>query len=83
MYIDGPSHAEEVSRGVPTSVVVASKETNERVYSKIFSSKTFRVYSNEDLIGVEISGAVKNIYAIGAGVIDGFGKWDNTKATYY
>lgn len=79
--LSGPSHAEEVSRGVPTSVVVASKKRRMNEYiQKIFSSKTFRVYSNEDLIGVEISGAVKNIYAIGAGVIDGFGKWDNTKA---
>lgn len=79
--LSGPSHAEEVSRGVPTSVVVASKKKRMNEYiQNIFSSKTFRVYSNEDLIGVEISGAVKNIYAIGAGVIDGFGKWDNTKA---
>lgn len=79
--LSGPSHAEEVSQDVPTSVVVASKKKRMNQYiQEIFSSETFRVYSNEDLIGVEISGAVKNIYAIGAGVIDGFGKWDNTKA---
>ncbi|PNR94185.1 NAD(P)H-dependent glycerol-3-phosphate dehydrogenase [Petrotoga sp. 9PWA.NaAc.5.4] len=79
--LSGPSHAEEVSENVPTSVVVSgnSQEAN-NIIQKIFSCETFRVYSNTDLIGVEISSAVKNIYAIGAGVIDGFGKWDNTKA---
>ncbi len=79
--LSGPSHAEEVAKDVPTSVVVAGRDSKVNKYiQEIFSNKTFRVYTNNDLIGVEISGAIKNIYAIGAGIIDGFGKWDNTKA---
>lgn len=79
--ISGPSHAEEVAEKIPTSVVVAGKDKSVNQFlQRIFSNRTFRVYSNNDLKGVEISGALKNIYAIGAGIIDGLGKWDNTKA---
>lgn len=79
--LSGPSHAEEVAENVPTSVVIGGIDDQVNKYiQEIFSSETFRVYTNNDLIGVEISGAIKNIYAIGAGIIDGFGKWDNTKA---
>ncbi|PNR96941.1 NAD(P)H-dependent glycerol-3-phosphate dehydrogenase [Petrotoga olearia] len=79
--LSGPSHAEEVAEMVPTSVVAAGRDSKVNKYiQEIFSNETFRVYTNNDLIGVEISGAIKNIYAIGAGIIDGFGKWDNTKA---
>ena len=62
-------------------MVVAGRDSKVNKYiQEIFSNETFRVYTNDDLIGVEICGAIKNIYAIGAGIIDGFGKWDNTKA---
>ncbi len=77
----GPSHAEEVSRQVPTSVVVAGcrEETIETV-QRIFFRPYFRVYTNTDLIGVEIGVALKNCIAIAAGVCDGLGYGDNTKA---
>jgi len=79
--LTGPSHAEEAASGHPTTVVVAS--TN-RLLSKyvqdLFNSKTFRVYTSEDVIGAEIGGALKNVVAIAAGIIDGLGLGDNTKA---
>lgn len=79
--LHGPSHAEEVSREIPTAVVAASKsmETAELV-QKIFMSPNFRVYINTDIIGVELGGAVKNIIAIASGICDGMGLGDNTKA---
>jgi glycerol-3-phosphate dehydrogenase (NAD(P)+) len=79
--LSGPSHAEEVSRRMPTSVVVAGKENAavERV-QHAFIRPYFRVYASEDLIGVEIGVALKNIIAIAAGVCDGLGYGDNTKA---
>lgn len=79
--LSGPSHAEEVARDVPTSVVLAGK--NDEYIKKIqkeFSNVSFRIYTNNDLKGVEVSGAVKNIYAVASGVIDAMGNWDNTKA---
>lgn len=79
--LSGPSHAEEVSRGVPTAVVVASAshETALKVQS-VFMNSNFRVYTSDDLIGVELGGALKNVYAIAAGIIDGMKLGDNPKA---
>lgn len=79
--LSGPSHAEEVSRGIPTTVAVASKniETAEFIQDT-FISPNFRVYTNMDVIGVELGGAVKNIIALAAGISDGLGYGDNTKA---
>jgi len=79
--LSGPSHAEEVSRNIPTAVVAASKhlKTAQDV-QRIFMTPTFRVYANSDLIGVELGGSLKNIIAIGAGISDGVGYGDNTKA---
>ncbi len=77
----GPSHAEEVARGVPTAVTVAGKEfrTLEQIQSA-FSGKTFRVYTSDDAIGVELGGTLKNIIAVAAGILDGIGLGDNSKA---
>ena len=79
--LSGPSHAEEVSRLIPTTVVVAS--TSEEAAKKIqdiFMTKTFRVYSSDDVIGVELGGSLKNVIALAAGMSDGLGFGDNTKA---
>ena len=79
--LSGPSHAEEVARDVPTSVVVASR--SEEVAKKVqraFNTVTFRVYWNDDVTGVEIAGALKNVMAIAVGAVDGLGGWDNSKA---
>lgn len=79
--ISGPSHAEEVSRRIPTAVVAASVdiETSKTVQAA-FMTSYFRVYSSTDILGVELGGAFKNVIAIGAGIIDGAGFGDNTKA---
>jgi glycerol-3-phosphate dehydrogenase (NAD(P)+) len=79
--LSGPSHAEEVSRKIPTAVVSASNnhKTAEFVQN-IFSNNYFRVYSSSDLIGTEIGGALKNVIAIAAGISDGAQFGDNTKA---
>ncbi len=79
--ISGPSHAEEVSRRVPTAVVAASVdiETSKTIQAA-FMTSYFRVYASKDILGVELGGAFKNIIAIGAGIIDGAGFGDNTKA---
>ena len=79
--LSGPSHAEEVSRKVPTAVVAASKShgTSKAVQSA-FMTSYFRVYSSTDILGVELGGAFKNVIAIGAGIIDGAKFGDNTKA---
>lgn len=81
VVLSGPSHAEEVAFNVPTTVLTSSKNMKcaEEVQD-LFMTKTFRVYTNDDLIGVEIGGAVKNIIALAAGVCDGLGYGDNTKA---
>lgn len=79
--LSGPTHAEEVSRGLPSTIVVAAKEKElaEQVQDT-FMSSTLRVYINPDIIGVELGGALKNIIALSAGIADGLGFGDNTKA---
>jgi glycerol-3-phosphate dehydrogenase (NAD(P)+) len=79
--LTGPSHAEEVARALPTTVVAASKnEDVAKIVQRTFARPTFRVYYSNDLIGAELGGAVKNVMAIAAGIIDGLGLGDNTKA---
>ena len=79
--LSGPSHAEEVARQLPTTVAVASKNHDLAVeIQELFITERFRVYSNEDLAGVELGGALKNIIALGAGISDGLGFGDNAKA---
>ncbi len=79
--LSGPSHAEEVSRRIPTAVVAASTEhETSKSIQVAFMNSYFRVYSSTDILGVELGGAFKNVIAIGAGIIDGAGFGDNTKA---
>lgn len=79
--LSGPSHAEEVGRALPTTVVAASNDLKLAEYVQdVFMTDTFRIYTNSDLIGVELGGALKNIIALGAGISDGMGFGDNTKA---
>jgi glycerol-3-phosphate dehydrogenase (NAD(P)+) len=79
--LSGPSHAEEVSREVATAVVAASTSLDTARYVRdIFRTETFRVYSSADIVGVELGGSLKNIIAIAAGIADGAGFGDNTKA---
>lgn len=79
--ISGPSHAEEVSRNIPTAVVAAASDRQVAVaIQQFFMNKVFRVYTNTDLRGVELGGALKNVIAIAAGISDGAGYGDNTKA---
>ena len=79
--LSGPSHAEEVARGIPTAVVAASEDSeNARRSQDLFMTERFRVYTSPDIAGVELGGALKNVIAIAAGVCDGIGFGDNTKA---
>jgi len=79
--MSGPSHAEEVSEFVPTTNVVASSNINVcKFIQNIFMTDTFRVYTGSDVIGTEIGGALKNVIALCAGICDGVGHGDNTKA---
>ena len=81
VIMTGPSHAEEVGMGVPTTIVVASKEFEHADYvQSILSNSCFRVYINDDIIGCEVGGSLKNIIALCAGICDGMGYGDNTKA---
>jgi glycerol-3-phosphate dehydrogenase (NAD(P)+) len=79
--LSGPSHCEEVVHGRPTGVVIASTDPvlSDWVQS-LFTGRNFRAYTNPDLIGVELGGAVKNVIAIAAGICDGLGYGDNSKA---
>lgn len=81
VVLSGPSHAEEVSLRHPTTVAVSSKNiaAAEKIQD-LFMNQNFRVYTNSDLIGLEIGGALKNIIALAAGVSDGIGYGDNAKA---
>lgn len=79
--MSGPSHAEEVSRGLPTTnVVAADNEETAKKIQDIFMDDVFRVYTSDDVIGVELGGALKNVIALCAGISDGLGFGDNTKA---
>ena len=82
--LSGPSHAEEVGRGLPTTCVISahSQETAEYLQS-IFMSPVFRVYTTPDILGVELGGALKNVIALAAGTADGLGYGDNTKAALF
>jgi len=79
--LSGPSHAEEVSRGIPTTCVVGadSRETAEYIQS-LFMNENFRIYTSPDVLGIELGGALKNVVALAAGIADGLGYGDNTKA---
>jgi glycerol-3-phosphate dehydrogenase (NAD(P)+) len=79
--LSGPSHAEEVSRGLPASVVAASTDLElARWIQERFSTERFRVYTNLDVTGVELGGALKNVIGIAAGICDGLGLGDNAKS---
>ena len=79
--LSGPSHAEEVSRNIPTTVVVASDNTETAEFLQdVFMTDAFRVYTSDDITGVELGGALKNVIALCAGISDGLGYGDNTKA---
>lgn len=79
--LSGPSHAEEVGRGIPTTIVVGARDKETAIYlQNIFMSEKFRVYISSDMIGIELGGALKNVVALAAGVADGLGYGDNTKA---
>jgi len=79
--LSGPSHAEEVGRGIPTAIVVSGfHQENLLKVQDLFTTEYFRVYTNEDLIGVELGGSLKNIIAIASGVCTGLGLGDNTRA---
>ena len=79
--LSGPSHAEEVGRGLPTTCVVGAKTKATAEYlQKMFMNEVFRVYTSPDILGIEIGGALKNVIALAAGIADGLGYGDNTKA---
>ncbi len=79
--LSGPGHAEEVARHAPTAVVLGcAEEATARRLQQAFSSKSFRAYTSSDVAGMELGGALKNIFAIAAGVSDGLGLGDNPKA---
>lgn len=79
--LSGPSHAEEVSRQIPTTIVVGAKSESTACFLQdIFMSPMFRVYTSPDVIGIEIGASLKNVIALAAGMGDGLGYGDNTKA---
>lgn len=79
--LSGPSHAEEVGRGVPTTIVVGAKSKATAEYiQNLFMNEVFRVYISPDVLGMELGGALKNVVALAAGTADGLGYGDNTKA---
>lgn len=80
--LSGPNHAEEVGRGIPSATVVAAYDDGVgRFFQDVFMTRFFRVYTNPDVVGVELCGASKNVIAVAAGMSDGVGYGDNTKAT--
>ena len=79
--LSGPSHAEEVGRGIPTSCVVGAKDRKTAEFlQNTFMNEVFRVYTSSDMLGMELGGALKNVVALAAGMADGLGYGDNTKA---
>jgi len=81
VVLSGPSHAEEVARKIPTAVVVASQDQRAaELVQDLFMNERFRIYTTPDILGVEVSAAMKNVIALCAGCIDGMGLGDNTKA---
>lgn len=81
VVLSGPSHAEEVGRAMPTTVAVASENEAAALEAQdIFMTNRFRIYTSNDVIGLELGGALKNIIALGAGISDGMGFGDNAKA---
>lgn len=79
--LSGPSHAEEVSVGVPTTVVVGAKSEKTAMFVQdVFMGNNFRVYTSPDMTGIELGGALKNVIALAAGILDGMGLGDNAKA---
>ena len=79
--LSGPSHAEEVGRGIPTTIVVgARKKETAEFLQNLFMNEVFRVYTSSDVLGVELGAALKNVVALAAGIADGLGYGDNTKA---
>lgn len=82
--LTGPTHAEEVARGVPTAIVAASRSraAAELTQAAFMNDSFFRVYTSSDLTGAELGGAFKNIIALGAGISDGLGLGDNSKAAF-
>ena len=75
--LSGPNHAEEVARKIPTATVIASKDADLKELKRIFETDYFKVYPHDDVIGLEVCGAIKNITAIATGVIAGLGLGDN------
>ena len=82
--LTGPTHAEEVARGIPTAIVAASESraAAELTQEAFMNDTNFRVYTSSDIIGCELGGAFKNIIALGAGISDGLGLGDNSKAAF-
>ena len=81
VVLSGPSHAEEVGRGLPTTIVVGAHDRESALYvQNVFMSPVFRVYTSPDITGIELGGALKNVIALAAGTADGLGYGDNTKA---
>jgi glycerol-3-phosphate dehydrogenase (NAD(P)+) len=79
--LSGPTHAEEVSRKMPTTIVAGAKSRETAEYiQNVFMSEVFRVYTSPDILGMELGGALKNVVALAAGIADGLGYGDNTKA---
>lgn len=79
--LSGPTHAEEVGRGMPTSIVAGAKEKSIAEFvQNVFMNESFRVYTSPDILGIEIGSSLKNVIALAAGVADGLGYGDNTKA---
>jgi glycerol-3-phosphate dehydrogenase (NAD(P)+) len=80
-FLSGPSFAKELVRGIPAAIVVASHDAHSaHTVQTQLSSELLRIYTTEDVIGVELGGALKNVYAIGAGIADGLGFGHNTRA---
>lgn len=79
--LSGPSHAEEVGRGLPTTVVIGARTEKTATYlQEMFMNEVFRVYTSPDMLGMELGGSLKNVIALAAGIADGMGYGDNTKA---